>query len=181
MTSIRILHNQLIFYPNERTFTSFNFDLSSTVKHHHVNFYKQTAIYGFISIPRCVPHFLNYKYLNYFSCNSISFAKLLFFKINLMLFRAIHYINLLKKNKKCFEKRCLADDIRIAWLKKTSRRQCLLLLINISDHIKKGSFKMMVDIRLQSEVPSDDAVEIVEPKNLVTPGSIITRGTDFMR
>ena len=39
----------------------------------------------------------------------------------------------------------------------------------------------MVDIRLQSEVPSDDAVEIVEPKNLVTPGSIITRGTDFMR
>jgi len=40
---------------------------------------------------------------------------------------------------------------------------------------------MMVDIRLQSEVPTDDTVEIVEPKNLVTPGSIITRGTDFMR
>lgn len=40
---------------------------------------------------------------------------------------------------------------------------------------------MMVDIRLQSEVPSDDTVEIIEPKNLVIPGSIITKGTDFMR
>lgn len=40
---------------------------------------------------------------------------------------------------------------------------------------------MMVDIRLQSEVPRDDTVDVVEPKNLVTPGSIITKGTDFMR
>ena len=41
---------------------------------------------------------------------------------------------------------------------------------------------MAVDIRLTCEVLSlDEPSDDVEPKNLVTPGSIITRETGFMR
>lgn len=40
----------------------------------------------------------------------------------------------------------------------------------------------MVDIRLASELPSLDMVaDSVEPKNFVTPGTIITKETGFMR
>nr|CAG4641852.1 EOG090X09DD [Eurycercus lamellatus] len=40
----------------------------------------------------------------------------------------------------------------------------------------------MVDIRLASEIlPLEFQIDTVEPKNLVTPGSIITRETGFMR
>lgn len=40
----------------------------------------------------------------------------------------------------------------------------------------------MVDIRLASEIPQFDIVaDYVEPKNLVTPGSLITEETGFMR
>lgn len=41
---------------------------------------------------------------------------------------------------------------------------------------------MMVDIRLASEVPIIDVVtESSEPKNFVTPGTVITEETGFMR
>lgn len=40
----------------------------------------------------------------------------------------------------------------------------------------------MVDIRLASEIPQFDIVaDSAEPKNLVTPGSLITKETGFMR
>lgn len=40
----------------------------------------------------------------------------------------------------------------------------------------------MVDIRLASEIKSlEIATDSVEPSNLVTPGSVITRETGFMR
>lgn len=40
----------------------------------------------------------------------------------------------------------------------------------------------MVDIRLASEVPLFDIVaDSTEPKHLVTPGSLITKETGFMR
>lgn len=40
----------------------------------------------------------------------------------------------------------------------------------------------MVDIRLISELPSLDVVaDGMEPKNFVTPGTIITKGTGHLR